>query len=336
MRINGNSLGFSNGFFRNRSSMFSKLFGSNTARSGTTGGPARSAAHGKGKSTSALVEAAAKKQSEQSAVKSPGRESYEKMKSVGFRDWGNAALYNKKGLVAQLFGGPRASKVSGAMFNSRGNSTVSKLRGTKDAPRGTEMKPQSEQWAVRSSARDVLDQMNRGSYLYKADGGNFYVQGRRDNGEPDEKKYCSLKDIREAFDYDNPKTMSVKDNTVTFEKDSIYSFNGSDGKEHTVMSHGGILEADHLSRGRGQRDQEAERFARFWSDLANGDEKDLSRRYSREEIRSRLKDAGVKNGSFTVKAGGRSEIYYLSKEEDEAPLLTRKAYGGRRATNSLR
>lgn len=234
-------------------------------------------------------------------------------------DWDNAALYHKMSLVSRIFSKDAMSGPEPVEKGLSGPEPVEKgLSG------GTRMEQKADQWALRSSAEEVLGQMRKGDFLYNAESRNFYVQGHKDNGEWDIKKYCSLKDLKDAFGYDRQKTMSVKDNQAAFEDNAAYRFTGRDGKEHTVMSAGGLLSEDLLDPEKDSEDKEAADYAGFWNGLANGNEDDLYEKYGREEILDRLEESGVQNGAFTVAVGNREETWYLSKEDEENPLYLMK------------
>ena len=64
-------------------------------------------------------------------------------------------------------------------------------------------------------------------------------------------------------------------------------------------------------------DKEAMDYARFWNDLAEGDEDGLAQRYSREEIRHKLSQVGIEDGPFTVTVGSRSQTYDFSHDENQ-------------------
>lgn len=265
------------------------------------------------------VETETKGLSRQLADQTPVQRALARMYKGAYMDWENTALYNKMGLVSRLFGNRKdVSKFPGSDFYGRRDSPASGLNPEKNMPVRKKMEKQPEQWAVKASAEEVLEQMGKGSYLYDVRGDNFYVQGQKENGRPDVKKRCSMQELRKTLGYDDPKTVSAKDHAVTFEKNSIYKFTGSDGKEHRIMSTGEKLEDNIFDAVDERWDKEAMDYARFWNDLAEGDEDGLAQRYSREEIRHKLSQVGIEDGPFTVTVGSRSQTYDFSHDEEQA------------------
>ena len=120
-----------------------------------------------------------------------------------------------------------------------------------------------------------------------------------------------------------PKQMSVKDNEVRFDNDSYYQFTGKDGKLHTVLSAGSVLSADEFT-GKGRIDEEAAEYANFWMRLAHS--AGTHAKYSQADIRSKLEEAGIQNGFFTVTVGKSSATYFLSQKEDAVALRSKEAY----------
>ena len=64
----------------------------------------------------------------------------------------------------------------------------------------------------------------------------------------------------------------------------------------------------------------------FWSRLANKDTTFLSLNYDTEEVRSRLKDAGVKTGFFSVTMGDRTAEHFLSQGKSAVAVYSRAEY----------
>ncbi len=139
--------------------------------------------------------------------------------------------------------------------------------------------------------------------------------------------YFDPADVDDALGIRNPKRMSVQDNEVRFDNYSYYQFAGKDGKSHTVLSMGGSLSQGIFgSFGKSVFDKEAEDYADFWDSLAKGSNYGLEQKYSQKEIRSKLEEAGIKNGFFTVSVGNRSQTYYLSQNKDVNALYSKEAY----------
>lgn len=254
------------------------------------------------------------------------RKVLEQLRNGTYMNWDNTALYDRISLTSRLLAKKEeTSKMSDSRPANREKDVESSPRAAQDRFMGRKEEPQREQWAVKTSAGEVVSQMEKGAFLYHTDENSLYVQGYRESGEPDVRKMCSLDDLRTTLGYDEPKKMSVKDNMVSFDKNSVYGFTGADGKEHTVMSRSAALTEDlmdTLAKGRSE-DQEAKDYADFWSGLANGEGKDIYSRHSREEVKNRLTDAGIHSGPFTVTVGESSSTYYLSREEEDDLILTR-------------
>lgn len=120
-----------------------------------------------------------------------------------------------------------------------------------------------------------------------------------------------------------PKQMSVKDNEVRFDDNSYYQFTGKDGKTHTVLSASGLLSADVFSK-EGRFDEEAAEYADFWMRLAHT--VGPHAKYSQDEIRNKLEEAGIQHGFFTVAVGNHSHTYFFSQNEDAIAVRSKEAY----------
>ena len=68
--------------------------------------------------------------------------------------------------------------------------------------------------------------------------------GSWEKGDPDVRKMCRLDDLWTTLGYDEPKKMSVKDNTVSFDKNSVYALQAWTKKEHTAMLKSATLTDD--------------------------------------------------------------------------------------------
>lgn len=228
------------------------------------------------------------------------------------QDWENAALYNQMRLIARLFA--RQDETEDGKNAEESIGAAQKGGANLDEPAAVRTRREPEQWVLKTSAQEVLEQMHSGSFRYYAEDGAFCVQGKKEDGTPGVKKMCSLKDLQEAFGHTAPEQMAARHQTVTFAEDAAYAFTGRDGKTHTVLSCGGWLTEDMLSGAEGEPDREAQEYADFWNRLVRGDMDGLFSRFDREEIQKRLTDAGVRSGLFAVSAGGRTQLCYLPQQ----------------------
>lgn len=272
--------------------------------------------------------AIAKRESERANEKTPVQRALEQFNRTVYMDWESAAQYNKMSLLSQLFvnndNEPKALKEDEVSKIASVQNKTTETETDKDKDKNPKQnEPES------ASADEVAGQISKGSFIYNIDDDNFYMQKQDEDGKPGAQKYCSVKDLQEKLGYDNPKDMSVKDNEVSFDKDSIYKFTGKGKKEHTIMSRSEVLTEDIIGAFNNKRDREAAEYAGFWSDLANGKEHSLYSKYTNDEIRGRLAGAGIQNGFFTVIVGESSQTYYLSEDKGTAALFTKEEYDSR-------
>lgn len=167
------------------------------------------------------------------------------------------------------------------------------------------------------SGREILEEIDKyisagKIYAIFNNGKETWLQGiepGRNGGPVGGKKYFNPNELDAALGKGNKKTVSVGNNTISFDKYSYYKFTGKDGKEHTVLSLGGVLGLGIL--GNSSYDKEAADYVDFWNSLARKNPSGM--KFSNGEIRSRLAEAGIENGFFTVTIGGRSAIHFLSQ-----------------------
>ena len=270
--------------------------------------------------------AIAKRESERANEKTPVQRALEQFNRTVYMDWESTVQYNKMSLLSQLFANkdnePEASKEDEVSKIASAQNKTTKTETDKD-------KSQKQNEPEAASADEVAGQISKGSFIYNIDDDNFYMQKQDEDGKLGAQKYCSVKDLQEKLGYDNPKDMSVKDNEVSFDKDSIYKFTGRGKKEHTIMSRSEVLTEDIIGAFNNKRDREAAEYAGFWSDLANGKEHSLYSKYTNDEIRGKLAGAGIQNGFFTVTVGESSQTYYLSEDKGTAALFTKEEYDNR-------
>ncbi len=101
----------------------------------------------------------------------------------------------------------------------------------------------------------------------------------------------------------------------------------SNGKEHTVLSLGGALSVGIL--GNSSYDKEAADYVDFWNCLNKKNPSGIATKFSNEEIRSRLANAGIQSGFFTVTVGGRIATHYLSQGKNTAAVHSKEQYDER-------
>ena len=224
----------------------------------------------------------------------------------------------------------KGDETSSKLYTSDGGMTVVKHNRASSGSRGN------------YSGQGILDEIDKyldkgNSYVIWHSGNQHWVQemsveyrdGRPVSSKPIEgaKKYFNPDSINAALGLDSPKTMSVRDNQVLFERNSYYQFTGKDRKPHTVLSMGNSLSQGILGRyGKSTFDKEAADYAEFWDSLAKGITFGLEEKYSTAEIRKKLEKAGIQHGFFTVTVGNRSQTYYLSQNENVGALRPKESY----------
>ena len=90
---------------------------------------------------------------------------------------------------------------------------------------------------------------------------------------------------------------------------------------------GGTLSAGLF--GNSSYDKEAADYVNFWNSLARENPSGIYMKFSNEEIRSRLAEAGIENGFFTVSIGGRTVTHYLSQGENSSAVHSKEQYDDR-------
>ena len=183
------------------------------------------------------------------------------------------------------------------------------------------------------SGQEVLEEIDKyissgQIYAIFNNGKETWLQGLepgRNGGPVGGKKYFDPDELNAALSKVNRKTVSVGKNAISFDKYSYYKFTGKDGKEHTVLSLGGVLSLGIL--GNSLYDKEAADYVDFWNSLARKNPSGM--KFSNEEIRSRLAEAGIENGFFTVTIGGRSATHFLSQGKSTAAVHSKEQYDDR-------
>lgn len=203
---------------------------------------------------------------------------------------------------------------------------------SKESVNGDDFSKGSEAARSKYSAEEILSEINKyanegETYVIWHSGDTYWLQGIRNGEAIGEKKYFDLNELLAALGKGNEKSISVSNNTITINNNSYYKFTGKDGKEHTVLSVGGALHTGLL--GRSSYDKEAADFVNFWNALGRENPSGVNVKFSNEEIRSRLADAGIQNGFFTVNFGGRTVTHYLSQGENSLAVHSKQQYDNR-------
>ncbi len=219
----------------------------------------------------------------------------------------NSALYNHNRYLA--FTKPAEDKeiqpdtfdksVDGDVY-SKEKEPSAKLYTSSGTLQGEKAKKSKSQY----SAEEILDEIETytkagDAYVIWHSGNKHWLQGTKNGEAVGDKKYFDLDSLNTALGKNNRKKVSAANNTVLFENNSYYKFTGKDGKEHTVLSLGSALHTG------------------------------ISTKFSNGEIRSRLADAGIQSGFFTVTVGGRTATHYLSQGKDTAAVHSKEQYDER-------
>ena len=185
------------------------------------------------------------------------------------------------------------------------------------------------------SGQEILDEIDKyissgQFYAIHYNGKEHWLQGMKigENGGPvGDKKYFNPDELNAALGKGNRKTASVGNNVISFDKYSYYKFTGKDGKEHSILSLGGALHTGLF--GDKTYDKEAADYVDFWNSLSGKTPSGISTKFSNEEIRSRLADAGIQNGFFTATVGGRTATHYLSQGKNTMAVHSKEQYDER-------
>ena len=275
-----------------------------------------------------------------------------------FFNFRNYNSLNQSSLVSRLFGNRNVGRQSMTARNianrnmapnfkdgvvySRGNRNASKLYTRRGTLAGVRQGRRPSQRRPFYSAQEILDAIKKyDGYMLGYDGKTAYFQGTEniysntsrypvESRPVGEKMYFNPDDVNDALGIHNPKQMSVKDNEVRFDSYSYYQFKGKDGRNHRVLSMGSSLSSTTFADfGNYTYDKEAADYADFWDRLSRNSTYGLGQDYSQKEIRSKLKEAGIQNGFFTVTVGGNSQTYFMSQNEKVGALFTKEEYDRR-------
>lgn len=193
---------------------------------------------------------------------------------------------------------------------------------------GEKAKKLKSQYSTEEILEEIETYTKAGdAYVIWHSGNKHWLQGTKNGEAVGDKKYFNLESLNTALGKNNQKKVSVVNNTVLFENNSYYKFTGKDGKEHTTLSLGGALHTGLF--GEDICDKEAANYVDFWNCLNSKNPSGIYMKFSNEEIRSRLADAGIQNGFFTVTVGGRTATHYLSQGKNTAAVHSKEQYDER-------
>ncbi len=225
----------------------------------------------------------------------------------------------------------KSSESTDGVIYDKGSETFSKIYTSSGTLQGTTTSTSKSKY----SGQEILDEIDKyissgQFYAIHYNGKEHWLQGMKigENGGPvGDKKYFNPDELNAALGKGNRKTASVGNNVISFDKYSYYKFTGKDGKEHSILSFGGALHTGLF--GDKTYDKEAADYVDFWNGLSGKTPPGISIKFSNGEIRSRLADAGIQNGFFTVTVGGRTATHYLSQGKDTAAVHSKEQYDER-------
>ncbi len=225
----------------------------------------------------------------------------------------------------------KSSESTDGVIYDKGSETFSKIYTSSGTLQGTTTSTSKSKY----SGQEILDEIDKyissgQFYAIHYNGKEHWLQGMKigENGGPvGDKKYFNPDELNAALGKGNRKTASVGNNVISFDKYSYYKFTGKDGKEHSILSFGGALHTGLF--GDKTYDKEAADYVDFWNGLSGKTPPGISIKFSNGEIRSRLADAGIQNGFFTVTVGGRTATHYLSQGKNTAAVHSKEQYDER-------
>lgn len=230
-----------------------------------------------------------------------------------YGDWKTEKINSKQKLVSALLGNKncKSSGTQNLRFDKEIFSKSTKDYGVTYTAKGT----LSGHCSADEMVKD-LERVAKKGFSYSMDDDTFSLGNTG--------KKCSLKQFERALGYNDPKTMEVKNNTISFEGTSYYKFTDDSGKEHKVLALAGAL-TDIF----GDYDKEAAEYSKFWNCVARKDPTYVSLEYSPNEVRSRLSEAGVKTGFFNINIGTDKQTQFLSQGKYSAAVYSKKQYDDR-------
>lgn len=237
--------------------------------------------------------------------------------------WNRIGLVNRQSLVTKLFGTKCSKGTTNIISQNADGDTYTKGMSVMAAKSSSASKGTTK---ASSSAEAVLAEIDKLN-----DAGGIVYEIREDEDlfilttGDDSSVSCSFKQLQKLLNYDNPKTMEVDGNTITFENNCYYKFTDSSGKEHKVLSMGG-----HLTEGLGSDYDEAEsEYMDFWNCMASKNTTLVSRSFSNAEVRDTLGNLGIQTGFYTINVGGRTQTQYLSQGQNASALHDKEQYDER-------
>lgn len=225
--------------------------------------------------------------------------------------WKNNALNNQQSLVSKLMG-TKITKGSSVVLDLSDDG----LAKSKNMNVGSNARMHQGNVYKKSSVEDVMKYLENtdDAIVYDISDGVLYLDKVNMS--------CNIKDLKNAMNHNSPKTVEVKDNSISFDDKSYYKFSGSGGKEHTVLSFGGKL-TDLFSDG---YDKEEDDYMHFWNSIAQKDPTYVPSQYSNAEVRKRLADAGIKTGFFDISIGNNKTTQFLSQGKYSSAVYSKEQY----------
>lgn len=225
----------------------------------------------------------------------------------------------------------KSSEPADGVVYDKSNETNSKIYTSSGTLEGTKTSTSKTKY----SGQEILDEINKyisegKFYAIWNNGKETWLQGIEPgaNGGPvGDKKYFDPKELDAALGKVSKKTVSIGSNAVSFDNNAYFKFIGKDGKEHTVLSLGGVLHVGLF--GNSSYDKEAADYADFWNALSREKPSGVNVKFSSGEIRSRLAEAGITNGFFTVTIGSRSATHFLSQGKSSLAVYSKEDYDNR-------
>ena len=226
----------------------------------------------------------------------------------------NNILYNRYPAFSKPSGdkdiaSDKTSESTDGVIYDKGSDTSSKIYTSSGTLQGTK----TDTSKTKYSGREILDEINKYTsagqfYAIHYNGKETWLQGMT-IGKNSElvggKKYFDPDELNAALGKSSEKSLSIGSNAISFDKYSYYKFTG---KEHTVLSLGGALSTGIL--GNSSYDKEAVDYVNFWNSLARENPSGIYMKFSNEEIRSRLAEAGTEKDFLSVMSMCRRELRY--------------------------
>ena len=189
----------------------------------------------------------------------------------------------------------KSGESADGVIYDKGSETPSKIYTSSGTLQGTNTSTSKSKYSGREILEEIDKYISSGQfYAIHYNGKETWLQGMNigENGGPvGGKKYFDPDELNAALGKGSEKTVSIGDNAISFDKYSFYKFTG---KEHTILSLGGTLSAGLF--GNSSYDKEAADNVNFWNSLARENPSGIYMKFSNEEIRSRLAEAGIENG----------------------------------------